>query len=295
MSKKRGGVALATPKLWADAVDNFKVHLTAAGRSAETIRTRLSHICTLARAHARIAPTRITAEQVVRWAGRQEWTPATRRSFRHSAGQFFGWLVATGRAAADASAGLPAVPQTRPRPRPVPERLFADALSVVDRRGALVLRLMGELGLRRGEVARVHTDDLLEDTHGWSLVVHGKGGRQRVLPLTDELAAVIAAGAAGHTPGMSRRGWLFPGQIGGHLSPGWVGKLASRALPGVWTGHKLRHRFATVAYSVDRDLLTVQQLLGHASPETTQRYVVPPDDVARRTAAAAGAPRLRVA
>jgi site-specific recombinase XerD len=46
--------------------------------------------------------------------------------------------------------------------------------------------------------------------------------------------------------------------------------------------HALRHRFATKAYNIDRDVFTVQQLLGHASPETTQRYVQVSDINMRR-------------
>jgi site-specific recombinase XerD len=49
-----------------------------------------------------------------------------------------------------------------------------------------------------------------------------------------------------------------------------------------WTAHSLRHRFATRAYAGERDLLTVQQLLGHSSVATTQRYTQIPDDALRR-------------
>lgn len=47
--------------------------------------------------------------------------------------------------------------------------------------------------------------------------------------------------------------------------------------------HQLRHRFATRAYSVDRDVFTVQELLGHASPATTRRYVLVPRSALRAT------------
>ncbi|MBA2774731.1 MAG: site-specific integrase [Nocardioidaceae bacterium] len=45
-----------------------------------------------------------------------------------------------------------------------------------------------------------------------------------------------------------------------------------------WSGHKLRHRFATTAYAAERDLLAVQQLLGHSRPEVTARYTALPGD-----------------
>ena len=56
-----------------------------------------------------------------------------------------------------------------------------------------------------------------------------------------------------------------------------------------WTAHSLRHRYATTTYAVTRDLLLVSKLLGHASVETTQRYIAMPDD---RLRAAVEATRL---
>ncbi|HET6299160.1 MAG TPA: site-specific integrase, partial [Kribbella sp.] len=58
-----------------------------------------------------------------------------------------------------------------------------------------------------------------------------------------------------------------------------------RLLLGDWTGHSLRHRFASAAYAVDRDLRAVQELLGHSKPETTARYVATPDGALRAAVA----------
>lgn len=138
-----------------------------------------------------------------------------------------------------------------------------------------MLRLAAELGLRRGEVARCRREDLERDLAGWTLAIRGKGERFRRLPLSDGLAAAIRTHADA--------GWLFPGQVDGHLSPHYVGKLVARALPDGWAMHSLRHRFATLAYSEDRDMFTVQELLGHASPVTTRLYVQVPADALRRT------------
>ncbi|WP_420868971.1 tyrosine-type recombinase/integrase [Brachybacterium muris] len=52
-----------------------------------------------------------------------------------------------------------------------------------------------------------------------------------------------------------------------------VGELINEALPGTWSAHTLRHRFATEAYRGSRDLLLVQTLMGHSKPETTAIYV----------------------
>lgn len=84
-------------------------------------------------------------------------------------------------------------------------------------------------------------------------------------------------------------GWAFPGAVEGHLSPAWVGKLVSRELPGAWAMHSLRHRAASVAYSIEHDIVSVQEMLGHASLVTTRLYVRTPDDALRRMLAAVAA------
>lgn len=129
----------------------------------------------------------------------------------------------------------------------------------------MMIRLASEAGLRRGEVARVHARDVVADLLGSSLIVHGKGGKDRQVPITESLAAAIKAGAAG--------GYLFPGADAGHLAPATIGALVSRVLPSGVSMHDLRRGFATRAYQATGDLLSVQELLGHASPETTLAYV----------------------
>jgi len=133
-----------------------------------------------------------------------------------------------------------------------------------DPRTGLILRLAAECGLRRAEIAVIHTRDLIEDLLGWSLLVHGKGRKQRIVPLTDGIAAQLRE---------LEPGYVFPGQIDGHLSPRRVGELATVVLDDSWTLHTLRHRFATRTYSIDHDTFAVQELLGHASAETTRRYI----------------------
>lgn len=144
-----------------------------------------------------------------------------------------------------------------------------------------MLRLAAEAGLRRGEVAVVHTQDMVDGIGGAQLLVHGKGGKKRVIPINDSLASAIRAGAAGHTPGMSSHGWLFPNGTGGHLSVYQVGDLVRQVLPEPWTMHTLRHRFCTHASRGSRNLRAVQVLMGHASIATTERYLAVDDGEVR--------------
>lgn len=126
----------------------------------------------------------------------------------------------------------------------------------------------------------IHTRDLREDLIGWSLAVHGKDDKLRIVPLTPRLAMELRA-----LPPV----FVFPGGDRGHLSPRWVGKLASAVLEKPWTIHKLRHSFASRAYDVEHDLFVVQELLGHAKPNTTRIYVRVRNDALRRTVLAASA------
>ena len=82
-------------------------------------------------------------------------------------------------------------------------------------------------------------------------------------------------------------GYLFPSSHGGHLTPHHLGKLVSACLPDGLTMHTLRHRCATLAYAATGDLRAVQELLGHAKPETTARYTAVSDAAVRRAMEAA--------
>jgi integrase/recombinase XerC len=168
---------------------------------------------------------------------------------------------------------LPKVRERWGAPRPTPDHAWQSALACADARTTLMLRLAGEAGLRRGEVSRVHTRDLLESGGGAQLVVHGKGGKERVVPITDSLADAIR-----HD---HRDGWLFPNRNGGHLTAYHVGALVVRVLPDGWTMHTLRHRFSSRAYRGTRNLRAVQMLLGHSSISTTERYCAVDDSEIR--------------
>lgn len=190
---------------------------------------------------------------------------------------FYKWGHNHGLIDHDPAAGLAPVrvPAGRPRPRPTPEHVVRQLLHHGDARLDFMGRLAAYAGLRAGEIARVHGQQLVGD----ELVIIGKGGVVRAVPVMDArlLAHLQRVGEA----------WAFPNGLGGHLSPGHVTRLLSRALPGDWTAHTLRHRMATQAYRGTRDLLAVQQLLGHSRPETTQRYVLLPDDAVRDAVRAA--------
>jgi len=250
---------------WRIAIAEWQSWARAAGAPETTLRTRREHLQLLAKSMP-AGPWSVTTDDLVGWFADRAWAPNTRRSRRTTLRAFYRWALETGRVPASPAAGIPAGEVPRPNPRPVPDGMYRKALATAGPRERLICRLAAEHGLRRAEVAQIHSDDLFEDLDGWTLIVHGKGGRERLVPLLDDVAAALR-----------RRppGFAFPGGHGaGHLSPRWVGKIIGRLLPGDYTMHKLRHRAGTRWYEESgHDLFATQELLGHASAATTRVYV----------------------
>lgn len=262
---------------WAEAIDGYLASQRAGGAPQTTCYTRRQHLQHIGR-RIGCGPFEVTPQLLLEWAGAQTWMPETRRGRRSTFRSFYAWAIATGQTEINPALVLPKVKPSEPAPRPAPDRIYHEALMRAAPRERLMLRLAAEIGMRRAEVSQVHSDDLVEDMVGFSLLVHGKGLKLRTVPLTPGVATDLLA--LGY-------GFAFPGKIDGHLSARRVGELITDLMPGRWTMHTLRHRFATRAYSVDRDVFTVQELLGHASPATTRRYVKIDNSALRRTVLAA--------
>lgn len=258
---------------WGSAIEAWDAYARAGGAPETTRRTRRDHLGRLAR-RIDVGPYEVTAEVLLEYAAAATWATETRRGHYTTLGLFYQWAVETGRMVGPSPAlKLPKIRPALPNPRPTPHGVHKRALMVATPRERLMVALAAGAGLRRGEIAQVHTRDLIEDLGGWSLLVHGKGGKERVVPLTNSLARALL---------QLETGWAFPGNCHGHLSPRWVGTLLSRLLGEGWTGHTLRHKFATEFYDESgHDVFLLQEVLGHASSETTRRYVKRSRDRAR--------------
>jgi integrase/recombinase XerC len=184
------------------------------------------------------------------------------------------------------NASLTAVRAPRP-PRGLPKPLATDeALETIGSaaelqtepwmaaRDTALLTLLYGCGLRLGEALAMNRGDAPK---GDVMMITGKGRKQRLVPL---LPAVVEAvdlyleqcpyAGAPSAP-------LFVGARGKRLNPGVVQRQMRRlrallGLPETATPHALRHSFATHLLSGGGDLRTIQELLGHASLSTTQRY-----------------------
>jgi integrase/recombinase XerC len=141
-------------------------------------------------------------------------------------------------------------------------------------RNAAVLCLLYGAGLRISEALNLErTDAPLSDT----LIVTGKGGKERLVPVIPEAAAAVADYVQLCPYTADRMGPLFYGARGKRLSPRIVQGLMQKmrgylGLPETATPHALRHSFATHLLKGGGDLRMIQELLGHASLSTTQKY-----------------------
>ncbi|MBS1693175.1 MAG: tyrosine-type recombinase/integrase [Actinobacteria bacterium] len=276
-----GPTPAAPPLNWAPWIALFADEQRAAKRRPRTIETRTKHLVVLARRRPELQPLTITRADLVEYLAAHEtlWEPRTVHSVVTTMRVFFRLLVDLGHRIDDPARSLPTVRIPRALPRPCPDHVVRAAYDEIsDERLLLAIRIVVETGCRRGEVANMHPSNVEGRPGEYQLHIEGKGGHERAVPISDELAQRILE--SGDT-------WLFPGRDGGPLTAGHLGKMITAALPGPWTTHTLRHRFATVAYQATADLRAVQELLGHASPVTTSIYTRVADGAMRRAAEAA--------
>ena len=177
-------------------------------------------------------------------------------------------------------------------PRSVPKALSAaEAQDVVDEAGiyasspwialrdrALFMLLSGA-GLRIAEALSLDRRDLPTGgaTAMTELVVTGKGSKQRRVPLLPEIRAALMEYATACPFGTAKEDPLFVGARGDRLSARVAQRELARlrallGLPDSATPHALRHSFATHLLAGGGDLRTIQELLGHSSLSTTQKY-----------------------
>ena len=144
----------------------------------------------------------------------------------------------------------------------------------IDARNVAVMTLMYGAGLRISEALSLTAEQTpLKD----SLVITGKGGKARMVPILPVVAEAVARYQSLCPFMVPKDAPIFRGARGGVLNPRIIqGEMqnlrAQLGLPNTATPHALRHSFATHLLAGGGDLRTIQQLLGHASLSTTQRY-----------------------
>ena len=133
-------------------------------------------------------------------------------------------------------------------------------------RDALIVKMLASTGLRRSELLSLRRQDI---KHGFVFVSHGKGERDRVIPLTTTLGKELSAYIdQNHLVPYNR---LFP--IGPNRLDRMIREAAAKAGLSNMSPHDLRHYFATRLIELGAELRNVQELLGHEDISTTAIYL----------------------
>ncbi|MCH7694400.1 MAG: tyrosine recombinase XerC [Proteobacteria bacterium] len=199
---------------------------------------------------------------------------------------FFRFLDRAGlaRNAAIGAIRTPRIPQSIPKAlTEVDARMAVEAVGDlsdepwVARRDTALLLLLYGCGLRIGEALALNRGQAPTAKAGGTMVVTGKGNKQRMVPVLPVVARAIDGYLAACPYPLGSDDPLFVGVRGKRLNPGVVQRQVRRlrallGLPETATPHAFRHSFATHLLSGGGDLRTIQELLGHASLSTTQRY-----------------------
>jgi integrase/recombinase XerC len=144
-------------------------------------------------------------------------------------------------------------------------------------RDAAVMALLYGSGLRISEALGLKRREVPAPGAGDTLIVNGKGNKARMVPVLQNVLALIQDYAAMCPHPLPAAGPMFVGARGGPLSPRIIQLTMERlrgalGLPDSATPHALRHSFATHLLNRGGELRAIQELLGHASLSTTQIY-----------------------
>lgn len=208
--------------------------------------------------------TEVTGLDVQHYIARLPGGAYSRQSHLAALRSFYKWSTMSGWTAEDPTRLLHSIRVPDGVPKPVPEDVLARALARADDDVRLMLTLGAYQGLRRAEIAAFSSLDVVGE---WLYIV-GKGRKVRRLPQHARTTELL-----------DFTGYAFPALRGkgDHVHPDTISNRLAGVLEG-YTAHSLRHRFATRCYAHGHDVRAVQMLLGHASLETTQRYVQSSDD-----------------
>ncbi len=196
---------------------------------------------------------------------------------------FLNHFVRQGRIDASPAEGVPTPKLPRPLPRDLTVDEMFNLLDSIERtdlastRDRAILEVIYATGVRVSELVGLDLDDV--DLSGHVLRVLGKGGKERMIPFVEQAEVSVRcwleASAELRVKGDADA--MFLNLRGGRLSARSVRRVLDRrlneaAIYARYSPHSLRHSFATHLLGAGADLRAIQELLGHSSLSTTQRY-----------------------
>ena len=196
---------------------------------------------------------------------------------------FFNYLLNTNLIESTVVQSLRTPKQKKSLPRPISSELAIETIKHaqdmekekwIGMRNKSILMLLYGCGLRISEALNLNFEDINENDY---LIIKGKGNKERMVPLMDYVKNDIENYIHECPKNFMKDDPLFVGKRLDRLSPRIIQYVLEKirhnlSLPETATPHALRHSFATHLLDSGGDLRTIQELLGHSSMSTTQKY-----------------------
>lgn len=241
------------------------------GLSRETIYQRHRNLIRLYGA-LRMPLCDATAADLAAWRAALKVGDDTVAAYVSHVREFYAWLEAAGILCPSPAAALIVPKLGRRIPRPIGEALLYEAVQAAPARIRPMLVLAAWAGLRAKEIALLRRSAVLDTAQPPVILVAidaTKGRRERIVPMSQFVLEQVV-------PDLPRSGWCF--RMLDDVTPmnaNYVSALCNRFLHSAGIGeslHQLRHRFGSQAYQASLDLRAVQELMGHAHPQSTAGY-----------------------
>ena len=239
------------------------------GQLPNTIRQRTLRLRAFARHLGERSLLEATREDIEAFLDERDIKPGTRYGWVSHIHCFYEWAIDQELTTTDPTTRIRRPKLRRSLPRPADTSQLQDALHYGDPMLRCWITLAAYQGLRVQEIAGLDRMDI-DLAEGRLRVVHGKGAKERVLPLHPDVAEALIC-----LP-MPKTGRIFQRPRGGGYSPAELSRVFNQRLAeyGVEAvAHQLRHWFGTNLYAATGDLRVTQEMLGHSSPTTTAGYV----------------------
>jgi len=286
---------ISVPPLAEAFLEMMAAERGAAGNTLEAYRRDLADAASFLKRRRRALPEASTDDlrAFLKALSGQGMTARTSARRLSALRQFFRFLLAEQRRLDDPTAALDSPRLGRKLPRPLGEKQVTALIDAAHRRGgpegarlACLLELLYATGMRVSELVALPLAAAARLLP--ALLVRGKGGKERLVPLGEPARQALRAYAAqrdsflakpvkGRAPKPSP--YLFPSRgAAGHLTRHRLGQLLKELAleagldPDAVSPHVLRHAFATHLLDHGADLRSVQKMLGHADIATTQIY-----------------------
>lgn len=286
-----------------NAINGFINSLLADGKSPCTVSAYKGDLSGFEKFVASMSLTMVKYADLREWAdglSADGLSAATRARKISAVKSFFRYCFKMGLTATNPADGLECPKIERKQPKVISSSDASNVLQSVCNghsgnvtwfRDYAILSTFLYTGIRREELTNIKLTDV--DLDRRSILIHGKGSKQRYVYINDNLLAVLSEYTEGHRrlfKTAARSEYFFPSTMSVKLSLKTVNNIVNKAFEqagikenGV-SAHILRKRFATSVFQATADIATTSKLLGHSSPTVTMRYVVIDENTMRAAA-----------